>query len=300
MFQVICVKAQDWSFHEGYSFGANLDLHWGPGQRFPGLRLFAGFYATGIYRNHFLVNYGPNISIYTHTLGANLNPLVNDIEMDLNNAFSIGYGAHQVPYLKYFRTLNNGSFYNIGLDRKYALVLTSNFILNNHKRNQTVASISASVDQVTVNYYNDGGWPSFFPFADNFDRWWTGGIAVYGHRKDAFNSFEFSFDQFTGYQPLLFEAASLLGVNIPTYILDSTQKVPPDYNTSAYNLKLFGGAGYGANVGVIGSLRTNNTGTLFGLQDIIHRLGGIALHPNYDVNRIFIGGIYNPVKHVSF
>ena len=115
-----------------------------------------------------------------------------------------------------------------------------------------------------------------------------------------YNFLEFSFDQFTGYQPLLFEASSLLGVNIPAYMADSTKKLLPDYNTSAYSLKLFPGASYGADIGVIGSLRTNNTGRLFGLQDIIHRLGNIALHPNYDVNRFYVGGIYNPVKHVSF
>ena len=64
--------------------------------------------------------------------------------------------------------------------------------------------------------------------------------------------------------------------------------------------KLFPGASYGADIGVIGSLRTNNTGKLFGLQDIIHRLGNIALHPNHDVNRFYVGGIYNPIKHVRF
>jgi hypothetical protein len=41
---------------------------------------------------------------------------------------------------------------------------------------------------------------------------------------------------------------------------------------------------------MIGALMKN--GVYFGVQDIIHKLGGFPMHPNHDPNRIYVGGSY--------
>jgi hypothetical protein len=189
--------------------------------------------------------------------------------------------------------------------KKYGTYLTSNFVLNNHQRNQIVGAVSFSTPDVSINYYNDGAPPfNLFPLADNFDRWWTGGFGIYVHNHRNYNIAEMSFDQFTGYTPLLYELSNLIGINLPDYSMeDSITKnkrgnLSAAFNTSAYNLKIFLEPGYGVDVGVLGSLRTNS-GRVFGLQDIIHTMLRYPLHPNNDVNRFYIGGTYINMNNVK-
>ncbi len=223
--------------------------------------------------------------------------------MDLVNSFSFGAGANDLPYYKLFRTIDNGSYYNVLLNKDYAFLLTSNFILNNHKRNQVNGSITCSFPQFTVNYFNDGGAPFYLiPIADNLDRYWTGGLSVFVHNKSnyksAYNSVEASFDQFTGYSPLLFEASSMLGIYMPNYNLQyeegTNEPKPANYNTSMYDLKIFPMKGYGIDIGAMGALKDlsyrKKKEYYFGLQDIIHVKGGFSLHPNNDNQHFSLGG----------
>ncbi len=295
-----------WKYNGYFSFGCNLNFTHGPSQQFPGLRLYASFIANGVYKNNFTVNYGPSVSVYTKTLGANLNPLTGDIQIDFTNSFSIGsaWGSN-LSYTKFFKTLNTGSFYNIASGYGYGAYLTSNFIVNNHKRNQIVGSVSLSTPNFTVNYYNDGAPPfNLLPLADNFDRWWTGGFGIYIHNRKSYNTVELSFDQFTGYSPLLYELSNLIGINLPDYnIEDSTvrnnrEQVSPAFNTSNYNLKIFFDKNYAMDAGITGSLRTKR-GRVFGLQEIIHTMLKYPLHPNNDINRVYIGGTYNRINNVK-
>jgi hypothetical protein len=120
-----------------------------------------------------------------------------------------------------------------------------------------------------------------------------------------YNIAELSFDQFTGYSPLLYELSNLIGINIPNYnaddsdVIRSKRNAAPAFNTSAYNLKIFLGQGYAVDAGVMGSLRSAKTGRVFGLQEIIHTMLRYPLHPNNDINRFYIGGTYNNMNHVK-
>ena len=267
--------------------------------------MYAAFIANGIYKKKITVNYGPSISVYTKSLGANLNPLTGDIQIDFTNSFSIGGSwGKDLSYTKFFKTFNTASYYNIATNKKYAAYLTSNFILNNHSRNQITGAVSFSAPDFSINYYNDGAQPfDFFPVADNFDRWWTGGFGIYIHNHKNYNIAELTFDQFTGYSPLLYEISNLIGINLPDYNIEDSTKyktgsLPPAFNTSNYNLKIFLGQGYAIDAGVLGSLRTNK-GRVFGLQEIIHTMLKYPLHPNNDINRFYIGGTYNNINHVK-
>jgi hypothetical protein len=295
-----------WNYEGYFNFGCNLNFVYNKAQQFPGLRLYAAFIANGIYKKNFTVNYSPSLSIYTKSLGANLNPLIGDIQLDFTNTFSIGgVWGKDLNYTKFFKTINTGAFYNIATNKKYATYLSTNFIVNNHKRNQIVGSVSFSAPDFSINYYNDGAPPfNFLPLADNFDRWWTGGFGVYIHNHKNYNIAELSFDQFTGYSSLLYELSNLIGINLPDYNIEDSNaqkhesKLTPAFNTSAYNLKIFPGQGYAVDLGVLGSLRTK-TGRVFGLQEIIHTMLRYPLHPNNDINRFYIGATYNNLSHVK-
>jgi hypothetical protein len=301
------VAQTKWVYTGYFNTGLTLNMNYGPSQKFPGLRVYAAFTASGVYNNHFTVNYGPSVSIYTKSLGANLNPLIGDIQIDFINSINFGWSmGKQLGYTKFFKSMNNAAFYNMSSNKSTALFLGSNFILNNHRRNQVVGSFTASFPGITVNYYNDGAFPfDKVPVADNFDRWWTGGFGFYLHNRENYNNAEFSFDQFTGYSPLLYELSNIIGIDLPDYNADSMtveqkrKTLSPAFNTSAYNLRFFPTAGFGADVGIIGSLRSTKTGKVFGLQDIIHTLGRYPLHPNNDINRIYIGGTYNKLINVK-
>jgi hypothetical protein len=314
LLQAATAYCQDgWVYKGTLNFGCNLTLNYSRGSTaFPGLKIFGGLGINGVYQNHFMINYGPSISIYTKSIGANLNPLANDLQIDFVNSFSFGYGTTDLPYYKLFRTIDNGSYYNVMLDKAYAVLFTSNFILNNHKRNQVVGSMSFSFPHFTINYFNDGGWPFYIiPIADNLDRYWTGGLSVFVHNADnykvTFNSVEASFDQFTGYSPLLFEACSMLGIYMPNYNLqyDSTNAPKTaNYNTSMYDIKIYPMKGYGIDMGAMGALKDKSYRKMkeyyYGLQDIIHVKGGFSLHPNNDTQHFFIGGIFNNTSFVNF
>jgi hypothetical protein len=299
---VLPAAAQEgWNYHGSFNFGGTLQLVGRKGQQFPGLKLFCGFSAVANYKNHFVVGYGPSFTIYTKTVGANLNPLVGDVQMDFVNSITLGGAWNDtLDYYKQFRTLGNSSYYNIEINNKDAILFTTNFIFNNHRRHQIVGAFATTFDNFTLCYYNDGGFPfDRIPLSDHFDRYWTGGLGLFFHNPEGYNKVEFTFDQFTGYQPMLYEISTLLGIQIPSYNVgsDDRRRTPPDYNTSAYNLRIFPDRGFGIDIGLMGAVKSTG-GNPFGLQDIIHMLGGYALHPNYDDNRYYIGGTYSNSRHV--
>lgn len=293
-----------WTYKGNFNFGANVIYVFGAQQKFPGFRLFAGFGAQAVYNGHFILNYGPSLSVYKKQLGANLNPTVDDIQVDLINSITAGVAgiSDDLSYEKYMRTMGNGAYYNLQLNQDYAFLVTSNFILNSHKHNQVNGAWTISTPWTTINYYNDGAVPiEWLPISDNFDRYWTGGIGLFVHNDGGYNSVEFTFDQFTGYRPLLYETSTLLGIDAPNYSLQKyySPGTTPTFNASAYNLKIRLNPNFGADIGALGGLMTNN-GTFFGMQDIIHSLGRFAIHPNADYTRFYIGGTYNNMNNVRF
>ena len=289
------VKAQ-WASDIYANFGCNVFLHWSKAQKFPGLRVFGALSIVGTYRETFLLHYGPSLSIYTKTIGANLNPLVNDIQVDFTHSFSAGLGwGDRTSYLKRSRTTHSGDYYNLVIRKANAFLLSTNFLFNNHRRHQAIGSANLTIGPVTVNYNNDGVPFGDMMLADGFDRYWTGGGAVMVHSDRSFNYVELSFDQFTGYQPLLYEMANIIGINIPQYSADSSQRrkqIPNNYNTSMYQLKIGLDLYASVDIGLLGSMYAARSRRFWGIQDMIHLRGRYPFHPNTDKTRVFFGGTY--------
>lgn len=285
----------DWQTGIHAGFGANFFLHHSKHQRFPGIRVFGALSVTGVWRNHLLLHYGPSLSLYTRTIGANMNPLAADLQVDFAHTFSVG-GTWGQPtsYPKFIRTLHTGDYYNLVLDRSHALVLSTNAIFNNHRRHQMQGSASLTLGRASFNYHNDG--PPFpaMMLADGFDRYWTGGGAVFIHDPLGFNRIVAGFDQFTGYQPLLYELSNILGINLPQYENISRGKTTRhDHNTSQYHLRIGLDQRLSIDMGVVGSLYHPSSRRYFGLQDIIHLKRKFPFHPNQDANRLFFGAGFN-------
>lgn len=297
-------QSKKWAYDGQFNFGCQVFLYnFFKRDNFPGLRAYAGFSARAV-KGDLLLNYGTSVSVYTKAVGANLNPMVHDWQIDFTNSFNVGgmWGG-TLDYTKFMRTVHNGDFYNMALNRRGAFIGGTNFILNSHGRHQTVGSFNINVDKVSLNYYNDGGPPfDWIPLADKFDRYWTGGVALFFHSEKSYNVAEFGFDQFTGYKPLLYEISNIVGIKVPLYDgeidLQKRQHKPPNYNTAAYHLRINFNQNFGVNAGLIGSMVDGN-GKFWGLQDIIHTTIKNSLHPNYDNTRLFLGGSYNNFQDVK-
>ncbi len=268
-------------------------------------------------------DYALSLSIYSKGLGNNQNALYTDIQIDFVNSLSVGLKLpsdmkHLRPHFFYedgqgfnherikpIRTLNNSGFYGILNRYTNSIYMSTNFILNNHKRNQIVGAFALTFHDVTIQYYNDGTIPFFdlFGLNDRFDRWWTGGGGLYIHRTgNDYNLFEFTFDQFTGYAPLMFELTSILGIDIPPYgTQKSSEKInkrlynfsdsDSAFNSSMYNIRVNFNKGFGVDFGVSGNLRSSS-GKIWGIQDMIHLLRDIPLHPNNTSNKLHLGLTY--------
>lgn len=281
-----------------FNFGCNVFLHYSKAQKFPGLRVFTAFGAS-VARGDLFINYGPSLAIYTKSIGANLNPLVGDWQIDFGHSITGGITwGKPTSYTKFSRTIHTGDFYNLAHNRAGAFLLSTNFILNNHKRHQIVGAINATFDQVSINYYNDGPPFDILALGDAFDRYWTGGGGIILHNKKGYNTAELSFDQFTGYVPLLYELSGILGINVPLYDNPENKNTKYNFNTAAYQLRINTDKNFGVNIGVIGSL-VDKKNKLWGIQDIIHMKLKQSLHPNNDGNRLIIGASYNNFNHVK-
>ncbi len=284
--------------------------------------------------NRGLLNYGISLTLYNRSIGNSLNILFQDNQIDLTTSITMGLLQHpNLPYMKQLQTINNSPFYNLRHNARSGMFISTNFILNNNRRHQTVGSITFTTEQISFNYYNDGGpligkGPKFkkknilsyllLPLhlvsglGDGFDRWWTGGGAVYYHTKEEFNRLEVTFDQFTGYHQLAFELSTIFGSDVQDYDLfqDMHQDTvrnklnmrhskanPLNYNSSAYGVKYYFDRDLAANFGIIGSLRDQKNERFYAIQDIIHVIKRDPIHPNTDINRIFYGVTYNKSIH---
>lgn len=294
-----------WKYTTKVDFGVQIDMFHSTKQHFPGVRFFSSFNISSCYKDHLLTNYGLSLSLYHKMLGNNLNPLLRDIQFDIVNTFGIGAGGKDVNYSKYYRTMGNGAYYNIGNSKDWSALASTNFVFNNHKRHQVVGTVSATVKNVTFMYANDGAPPMSWGLGDSFDRWWTGSGGIFIHNTQGFNSFEILFDQFTGDSPLLYELSGVLGIYVPDYsnspatVGKKIQDGETTMNTSVYTLRYYPSAGVGVEMGVAGSLRCDN-GWSFGIQDMIHNAQGFPLHPNRDKSRFVMGGVYNYTYHEPF
>lgn len=120
----------------------------------------------------------------------------------------------------------------------YSFGLGTTFINGiNHRRNQQIGSLSLAGGPFTFQYYNDGTPFGLIGSGDLFDRYWTGGGSFgYYSKKDnhVINEIIVRYDNYTGYQPNLFDVAGLLDINNMPY----KSKEEQFYNQARYKYTL--------------------------------------------------------------
>jgi len=294
-------SGNDWKYTYQFNVGVNVNFYFRFFKEgFPGMKFFAGA-GVRAQKDVLSLNYAASFAFYRKMIGNHFNPLVDDNQVDFANTFNLGITKdNNVGYEKHFRTLGNSQYYNISTAGEYGGFLGTTFIFNNHRRNQSIGSLSINFRDWTLYYANDGGPPiEYISTGDLFDRWWTGSGGLFWHNDKGYNNAEFSFDQFTGYTPLLYELSNLLGINVPDYNITSRDSVQQyqwqksSFNTSSYDLKVFPDENFAIHLGIIGSLRSDSR--YYGVQDLIHIAKGFPMHPNNDFNRLYLGGTYNNI-----
>lgn len=317
-------KTQVIAIDLGLQFGTSVNLNYNVGKKpfkenFPGIKVFVGAFAQNklkfIFnekseRNAGLFTISTCVALYNKSLGNSLNLLYQDNQIDWTSSISLGWVKDATTYTKALQSINNTPFYNLIHQYTYATFLGVNFIMNNHRRNQTVGSFSATIGDFSFNYYNDGGSVLNLGFGDAFDRWWTGGLGLYFHNNHGYNTLEANFDQFTGYSKQLFDFSEIFGLDITSYdvyenikkdslgySVNSTSANGYNFNSSQLQFRFFFDKNYGVSAGILGSLRDEADGYFYALQDMIHIARRNPIHPNKDINRIFIGAAYYNFKN---
>jgi len=270
----------------------------------PGLMVFASsiFYGTlgeeKIGKN-IQVNLGNTLSFYRKTIGNNWNPLNEKLQIDLVTTPTIGYASNVEDTFrrKYINVIGNSSAYNLYTKSDIFVGVSSNFVLNNRKRNQVVGAVTGSYKNVSVSYWNDWLNLGLFSLGDNFDRWWTAGVNLYVHSKDnAFNNFELKMGQFTGYSKQIYEMLKIIGMRVPKYYENDQNKNTTEktYNIFYYKANVSLNENFRLSGGAVGNLRFGkNKNFYLGMQDIVHIIRREPLHPNDTKNKFQLGLIYD-------
>jgi hypothetical protein len=289
----------EWDFEVRAGINVNLCYALRGKQSFPGIKVYASYMTGKTLGSQYPAALGGTLSMYMKSLGNDLNQLVDDVQFDLAANFGIGVaGTTKVDYPKYARTFHNSPAYNVKHNHENAVFTSMTVIFNNHGRHQIINSFMATIGNLTLNYFNDGGpLVQLLPLSDKFDRYWTGGAEIITHSRKGYNSMELGYDQFTGYSPLVYEFSSLLGLNVPEYKSGYGKKgISTSVNSSSYHLRLGIDEFTSVDVGIIGSMQHkcgDGRFRYFSAQDLIHIANGVALHPNYDTDKVYVGYTHN-------
>jgi len=208
----------------GIKFGISIDLGW---KKNGSIRGFVSVSAlqnltTGSYK--VLLGGQSELDIFRGGLGSSLlneNKSVINIEWRNSVMLLTGIDKNNPVYGKPgFVTVENETGALIDpLD--YSFSLGTTFVNGiNHKRNQQIGTVSISILQWLVQYYNDGPPFNILPFGDGYDRYWTGGglIGFYFNNNNGFiTDFVIRYDNYTGYQRNLYEVAGILKMDNLAY-----------------------------------------------------------------------------------
>lgn len=244
---------------------------------------------------YFSPTYQVAFNIYANGLGTNMLETQKKTQFDIVNSFSATYGHRSSKHYIYeFKTFNNmtaSAFQsNYGVA---SLSVSTNFIINNHKRNQHVGFAGVSLGPIRVGTYND----KFLPlFSDHYDRWWTGGFFIQSgvetiklNEEDNIPNFfnknriNFSYERFTGNVQDAFNLVSRLSLNY----VPAKNKEANFNNRSQYMFSWRFANKMETSVSILGHIKNE-------FQDKNHEKSGKSKHVSYSGNFLLIGIHYSP------
>ena len=197
----------------------------------------------------FLPSYQGSLNIYYNGIGSNY--IDNNFNIDFHHSLAVtggwrkpGHSELSARGFYYIKQSYLKSAEIIPYSSNASFTIASNFILNNHNRNQYYGSFTLQpIPYMRVQYYNDGGsFISHLKLGDTWDRWWTGGGFVEfgndfnGTAKQAFPKIRLSYNRFTWENEKLFKFFSLLG--LPLIPLSEEKKDKVFFNSGQYSLRV--------------------------------------------------------------
>ncbi|WP_445722650.1 polymorphic toxin type 23 domain-containing protein [Flavobacterium sp.] len=151
------------------NFFIGLSIHFGGPKNY-----MSGTAGVGVSRKLDFVTPGVNLGVnfYNGGLGSLTNSSSFNIDTVVTAKLTVGGGEGEPMTIRPLH-LNSGS----GMEDsyKYSATLGTNFILNNHNRNQQVGFLQVRAFDFSFQTYNDFQGFKKIGISDGFDRWWTGG-----------------------------------------------------------------------------------------------------------------------------
>ncbi|MDX1684978.1 MAG: hypothetical protein R3275_07055 [Saprospiraceae bacterium] len=190
---------------------------------------------------HIFFAYQPSINLYSHGLGDNVLDGQKRVEIDFVNSLMMNVGqpnhgiAVRQQLLTPFNSFTAKAVYD---DFTNSFAFGTNFIINNHNRNQIIGFLNLNIARILrLGYYNDGVPFGRFGIADRYDRWWTGGgfgeiylnQGLVNNQAYFTNSvISYQFDRFTGDVQDAYKVSNIFGFR---YIPDA-DRIESYYNNS--------------------------------------------------------------------
>ncbi|WP_130736772.1 polymorphic toxin type 23 domain-containing protein [Flavobacterium sp. J27] len=173
------------------NFFIGLSYHFGGPKNY-----MSGTAGVGISQRFGNFNPGANLAVnfYNGGLGSLSNDSSFNIDTVLTGKLTIGDGKGN-PMDVYPLHLNSGT----GLEDnyKYSATIGTNFIFNNHERNQHVGFVQLRASDFSFQTYNDFSGFKKLGISDGNDRWWTGGGNITLGAKNSDYQFVIASDVFT-------------------------------------------------------------------------------------------------------
>ncbi len=230
---------------------------------------------------HLLAGCNVTLNLYRGGIGASLLPgKMTRHQLDLATGFSLSFGEGRSQHSRPLYTWNPNGAPHMANPFHRSITLATNFIANNHRRNQQLGMIGLAIGNVQLGYYNDGPPFDLWGAGDAFDRWWTGGGYLHIGHDDSEWQFIYSFDKFTGYQRDAYEIANILRLNYVSY-----KNVPEStYNRGRNQFGFRHRSGIGVNLSFFDT---------WDIQDWIHRMLRYTYHPSLYHRQVFLGLQYD-------
>ena len=227
--------------------------------------------------------YQLSCNIYYNGLGNNILDEFKEMQLDLVNSVTLtnGFGLDRNERPAKLRSFNDMTANPIENDLRWSFSLGTNYIFNNHARNQQLGSFSFNLWKVlTFGYYNDAAPFHKLGLGDRFDRLWTGGgfgtlnigrlVSELGGGDSEWTDFRlyYNYERFTADVQAAYVMSKYLSLD---HVL---VKNPQDnfYNRGQTTFGIKHANGWGFNVDFLGQFPA------FDLQDKTHIKRGFSRH----------------------
>ena len=284
------------SITDTFDFGAAINLRFylnGKGASNYSISVSGGISRAFFDKPQLIPSYQLAINVYNNGIGTNMLRAFKATEIDVVNSFALTLGqAHKYKdFIWDLRTFNQMTANAIQTNLNWSLSIATNFLSNNHRRDQQVGFIGGNFQQMRFGYFNDGPPFQLLGLGDAQDRWWTGGAfleigtggtPLYRDKYWSKLRLMLNYERFTGNAQDAFELSNALSLNY----VPAKDIADVFLNRAHTHFGIRHANGLGINLSFLGQYSWD-------IQDLIHRTLGLPKHHSFAYNRTLVGFEYN-------